>query len=115
MQETLEKRTHEQQTTTNKNLQDNQHEDVRREYYSEKRYNRTEQRRRSPSESSDISTTHGAVDEEFKKKYLRCLAYMKLIERLYENQQDNDDDRTVTSRRSRRVRHSLSTYIYARA
>ena len=110
MQETQEKRRREQQTTstttTTNNIQDNQQDDVRREYYSEKRYNRTEResRRRSPSESSDISTVHGVVDDEFKKKYLRCLAYMKLIERLYENQQDSDEDIDVKHRRlSRRV------------
>jgi hypothetical protein len=97
LQETQEKRRHEQQTTTTtttNNVQDDQRDDVRREYYTEKRYNRTERqtRHRSPSESSDISTSHGAIDEEFKKKYLRCLAYMKLIERLYENQQESDED-----------------------
>jgi hypothetical protein len=108
LQETQEKRTKEQQTTTTtttttNNTQDDQRDDVRREYYSEKRYNRTE-RHRSPSETSDISTSHGIIDEEFKKKYLRCLAYMKLIERLYENQQESDDDLEVKHRRlSRRV------------
>ena len=89
------------------NNQNNTHDDdVQREYYSEKRYNRTqrESRHRSPSESSDVSATHGVIDEDFKKKYLRCLAYMKLIERLYENQQDSDDDsETVHRRLSRRV------------
>lgn len=112
MQEKQDRRIRDQQTTTattttsniNTN-QDDQH-DVRREYFSEKRYNRTERetRHRSPSESSDISTTHGVVDEEFKKKYLRCLAYMKLIERLYENQRDSDEDINIKQRRlSRRV------------
>ena len=89
------------------NNQNNTHDDdVQREYYSEKRYNRTqrESRHRSPSESSDVSETHGVIDEDFKKKYLRCLAYMKLIERLYENQQDSDDDsETIHRRLSRRV------------
>jgi len=89
------------------NNQNNTHDDdVQREYYSEKRYNRTqrESRHRSPSESSDVSATHGVIDEDFKKKYLRCLAYMKLIERLYENQQDSDDDsETIHRRLSRRV------------
>jgi hypothetical protein len=101
LQETQEKRTREQQTTTTTtkttkdNIPDDQRDDVRREYYSEKRYNRTqrESRHRSPSESSDISTSHEIIDEEFKKKYLRCLAYMKLIERLYENQVETDEDR----------------------
>ncbi len=109
MQETQEKRIQDQQTTTTtttNNIQDNQYDDVRREYYSEKRYNRTEHesRHRSPSESSDISTAHGVIDEEFKKKYLRCLAYMKLIERLYENQRESDEDTDIKHRRlSRRV------------
>ncbi|CAF5026899.1 unnamed protein product, partial [Rotaria magnacalcarata] len=58
-----------------------------------------------PSESSDISTAHGVIDEEFKKKYLRCLAYMKLIERLYENQPETDEEsETVHRRLSRRER-----------
>ncbi len=112
MQETQDKRLREQQTTTtttttanNNNVQDDQQDNVRREYYSEKRYNRTERetRHRSPSESSDISISHGAIDEEFKKKYLRCLAYMKLIERLYENQESDEDSETVHRRLSRRV------------
>lgn len=110
MQETQEKRRREEQTitttTTNRRTQDDQQDDVRQEYYSEKRYNRTEResRRRSPSEISDVSTTHGVVDEEFKKKYLRCLAYMKLIERLYENQIESDEDVNGKYRRtSRRV------------
>ncbi len=96
MQETQEKHSREQQTTTTTTNND-QNDDLRREYYSEKRYNRTERqsRHRSPSESSDISTAHGVIDEDFKKKYLRCLAYMKLIERLYENQQESDEDRRV--------------------
>jgi hypothetical protein len=110
LQETQEKRLREQQNTTtttttaNTNNQDDQRDDVRREYYSEKRYNRTERqsRHRSPSESSDISTSHGVSDEEFKKKYLRCLAYMKLIERLYENQQETDEDTDIKHRRSSR-------------
>ncbi len=107
MQETQEKRIREQQTTTtttSNNIQDDQRDDVRREYYSEKRYNRTERqsRHRSPSESSDISTSHGVIDEEFKKKYLRCLAYMKLIERLYENQEETDEDTDIKHRRSSR-------------
>ncbi len=120
-QETQEKRSREQhqqqqqQSTTtttttttknNNNIQDDHRDDARREYYSEKRYNRfqRESRHRSPSESSDISTAHGVIDEEFKKKYLRCLAYMKLIERLYENQQESDEDTETTHRRlSRRV------------
>jgi len=111
LQETQEKRLREQQNTTttttttaNINNQDDQRDDVRREYYSEKRYNRTERqsRHRSPSESSDISTSHGVIDEEFKKKYLRCLAYMKLIERLYENQQETDEDTDIKHRRSSR-------------
>lgn len=115
MQETQEKRTREHQTsttTTNNNnnnvVQDNQQDDVRREFYSEKRYQRTERetRQRSPSESSEISTAHGVIDEEFKKKYLRCLAYMKLIDRLYENQRESDEDSDLTHRRlSRRVCH----------
>jgi hypothetical protein len=108
LQETQEKRSREQHTTTTtttaaaNNLQD---DDVRREYYSEKKYNRIqrESRHRSPSESSDISTAHGVIDEEFKKKYLRCLAYMKLIERLYENQESDEDSETVHRRLSRRV------------
>jgi hypothetical protein len=96
LQETQEKHSREQQTTTTTTNND-QNDDLRREYYSEKRYNRTERqsRHRSPSESSDISTAHGVIDEDFKKKYLRCLAYMKLIERLYENQQESDEDRRV--------------------
>ncbi len=123
MQETQEKRTREQQTTTttttttNNNIQDDQRDDVRREYYSEKRYNRTEREshHRSPSESSDVSTSHGIIDEEFKKKYLRCLGYMKLIERLYENQQESDEDIDMKHRRtSRRVcLHSVfSSYLF---
>jgi len=109
LQETQEKRSREQHTTTTttttaaaNNLQN---DDVRREYYSEKKYNRIqrESRHRSPSESSDISTAHGVIDEEFKKKYLRCLAYMKLIERLYENQESDEDSETVHRRLSRRV------------
>ncbi len=108
MQETQEKRSREQHITTtttaaNNNIQD---DDVRREFYSEKKYNRIqrESRHRSPSESSDISTAHGVIDEEFKKKYLRCLAYMKLIERLYENQPESDEDsETIHRRLSRRV------------
>ncbi len=108
MQERQEKRSREQHissTTTsniNNNVQDN---DERREYYSEKKYNRIqrESRHRSPSESSDISATHGVIDEEFKKKYLRCLAYMKLIERLYENQESDEDTETAHRRLSRRV------------
>ena len=85
------------------NVQD---DDARREYYSEKRYNRIqrESRHRSPSESSDVSTAHGVIDEEFKKKYLRCLAYMKIIERLYENQESEEDTETGHRRLSRRVR-----------
>jgi hypothetical protein len=117
LQESQEKRTREHQTTTttttatnnNNVLPDTQQDDVRREYYSEKRYQRTERetRQRSPSESSEISTVHGVIDEEFKKKYLRCLAYMKLIERLYENQRESDEDSDLTHRRrlSRRVCH----------
>ena len=108
LQDTQEKRLREEQTitTTNRTQDNQQQDDVRREYYSEKRYNRTEResRRRSPSEVSDVSATHGVVDEEFKKKYLRCLAYMKLIERLYENQVDSDEDFDGKYRRtSRRV------------
>ncbi len=97
MQETQEKHSREQQTTTTTTTNNDQNDDLRREYYSEKRYNRTERqsRHRSPSESSDISTAHGVIDEDFKKKYLRCLAYMKLIERLYENQHESDEDRRV--------------------
>ncbi len=116
MQETQEKRTREQQTittTTNNNIQDDQRDDVRQEYYSEKRYNRTEHesRHRSPSESSDISTSHGVVDEEFKKKYLRCLAYMKLIERLYENRIDSDED--IDHKHRRTSRRVCLRYIYS--
>ena len=120
LQETQEKRTQEQQhqhqqqsstTTTNTTTAANQvpgeqSDGVRREFYSEKRYNRTERKthHRSPSESSDVSTAHGVIDEDFKKKYLRCLAYMKLIERLYENQEDSDDDSELKQQRlSRRV------------
>jgi hypothetical protein len=118
LQETQEKRRREQQTTTTttttNNIQDDQKENVRQEYFSEKRYNRTERqtRHRSPSESSDISTSHGVVDEEFKKKYLRCLAYMKLIERLYENHQESDED--SHRRLSRRVCHLLffKSYLF---
>lgn len=44
------------------------------------------------------------IDEEFKKKYLRCLAYMKLIERLYENQESDEEIETGHRRLSRRVR-----------
>ena len=120
MQETQEKRTREHQTTTtsttNNNLQDDQRDDVRREYYSEKRYQRTERetRQRSPSESSEVSATHGVIDEEFKKKYLRCLAYMKLIERLYENQRESDEDSDLTQRRlSRRVCYLRLAFIYS--
>lgn len=109
----------EQTTTTTNRIQDDQEDDVRREYYSEKRYNRTEQesRRRSPSETSDVSTAHGVVDEEFKKKYLRCLAYMKLIERLYENQLESDHEVHGKHRRtSRRVcpGYFCSYHIYSR-
>ncbi|CAF3539694.1 unnamed protein product [Rotaria sordida] len=105
IQDKQDKRIQDQQTTTTTTTsninQDDQRDDIRREYYSEKRYNRTEREshRRSPSESSDISTTQGVIDEEFKKKYLRCLAYMKLIERLYENQYDTDEDTDVKHRR----------------
>ncbi len=117
MQETQEKRTREQQTitttTNNNNIQDDQRDDVRQEYYSEKRYNRTEHesRHRSASESSDISTSHGVVDEEFKKKYLRCLAYMKLIERLYENRIDSDED--IDHKHRRTSRRVCLRYIYS--
>ncbi|CAF0733535.1 unnamed protein product [Adineta ricciae] len=118
IQETQEKRTHEEQqqqqqhtstttTTTTNNIPVDQSDGVRQEYYSEKRYNRTERKthHRSPSESSDISTAHGVIDDDFKKKYLRCLAYMKLIERLYENQEDSDEDSDTKHRRlSRRDR-----------
>ncbi|CAF3672349.1 unnamed protein product [Rotaria sordida] len=120
IQDTQEKRLRDQQMTTTAtttttttipvvatNIQDDHRDDTHREYYSEKRYNRIqrEARHRSPSESSDISTTHGVIDEEFKKKYLRCLAYMKLIERLYENQQESDEDSETMHRRlSRRER-----------
>ncbi len=107
MQETQDKRSkdHYATTTTATTTLNNQDDDARREYYSEKKYNRTqrETRRRSPSESSDISTAHGVIDEEFKKKYLRCLAYMKLIERLYENQESDEDSETIHRRLSRRV------------
>ncbi len=111
MQETQEKRSKEQHitkttTTTTANNNNIQDDDVRREFYSEKKYNRVqrEARHRSPSESSDISTAHGVIDEEFKKKYLRCLAYMKLIERLYDNQPESDEDSETMHRRlSRRV------------
>lgn len=117
-QDTQEKRSREQHfatsttTTTTSNAQNTnnitsniQDDDSRREYYSEKKYNRIqrESRHRSPSESSDVSTTHGVIDEEFKKKYLRCLAYMKLIERLYENQESDEDTETGHRRLSRRV------------
>ncbi|CAF3670938.1 unnamed protein product [Adineta steineri] len=125
IQETQEKRTHQQQqtsTTSNatttatttaaatNNIPNDQADNTRREYYSEKRYNRTERQthHRSPSESSDVSTAHGVIDEEFKKKYLRCLAYMKLIERLYENQPESDEDSDMKhqrlSRRERTIR-----------
>ncbi|CAF3702214.1 unnamed protein product [Rotaria socialis] len=121
IQETQEKRLREQQiqhastattttaattTTTTNNIQEDHHDDLQREHYSEKRYNRFHREsRRSPSESSDISTAHGVIDEEFKKKYLRCLAYMKLIERLYENQPETDEEsETVHRRLSRRER-----------
>ncbi|CAF1112433.1 unnamed protein product [Rotaria sp. Silwood1] len=121
IQDTQEKRLRDQQMTTTaatttttstttaaaNNIQDDHRDDTRQEYYSEKRYNRfqRESRHRSPSESSDISTTHGVIDEEFKKKYLRCLAYMKLIERLYENQPESDEDsETIHRRLSRRER-----------
>jgi hypothetical protein len=119
LQETQEKRTQEHQTittTTNNNIQDDQRDDIRREYYSEKRYNRTEHEshRRSPSESSDISTSHGVVDEEFKKKYLRCLAYMKLIERLYENRIDSDEDIDHKHRKTSRRVCLRYIYIYSR-
>ena len=113
VQESQEKRSREHQqyhqsttSTSNNNVRD---DDQRQEFFSEKRFKRFEReaRHRSPSESSDISTGHGVIDEEFKKKYLRCLAYMKLIERLYENQQESDDDsENVTRRLSRRVRAS---------
>lgn len=115
MQETQEKRLREEQTTrTTNRSQDNQQDDVRQEYYSEKRYNRTEREshRRSPSVVSDVSTSHEVVDEEFKKKYLRCLAYMKLIERLYENQIDTDEEIDGKHRRtSRRVCPAISSYL----
>ncbi|CAF1587705.1 unnamed protein product [Rotaria magnacalcarata] len=122
IQETQEKRLREQQiqqtstatttttaattTTTTNNIQEDHHDDLQREHYTEKRYNRFHREsRRSPSESSDISTAHGVIDEEFKKKYLRCLAYMKLIERLYENQPETDEEsETVHRRLSRRER-----------
>ena len=85
MQETQEKRSQEQQTsttttTTTNNIPVDQNDAVHREFYSEKRYNRTERqsRHRSPSESSDISTAHGVIDEDFKKKYLRCLALYEI-------------------------------------
>ncbi|CAF1357584.1 unnamed protein product [Adineta steineri] len=122
IQETQEKRSKEQHhyqqqqqqqqqftttSTTANTIQDDHRDDTRREYYSERKYNRVqrESRHRSPSESSDISTAHGVIDEEFKKKYLRCLAYMKLIERLYENQQESDEDSETMHRRlSRRDR-----------
>lgn len=106
LQETQEKHIKEQQTRTSNITENDQQDDLRREYFSERRYHRTqrETRHRSPSESSEFSTTHGVIDEEFKKKYLRCLAYMKLIERLYENQGDSDEEYDLTQRRlSRRV------------
>ena len=95
LQETQEKRVHDQRTTIN--VDDNREEnDHRQEYYSEKRYHRTERetRHRSPSETSEKISEHGIIDEEFKKKYLRCLAYMKLIERLYDNQRESDDEQS---------------------
>ena len=103
IQETQEKRSREQ--TQTQATQD----DVRREVISEKRYNRYEReaRQRSPSESSEMSISHGAIDEDFKKKYLRCIAYMKLIERLYENRGESDDELEASSgqrRLSRRVK-----------
>ena len=106
-------------TSTTNRIQDNQQDDVHREYYSEKRYNRTEREshRRSPSAVSDVSTSHEVVDEEFKKKYLRCLAYMKLIERLYEDQIDTDEDIDGKHRRtSRRVclKYVYSDHVYSR-
>lgn len=85
---------------------DQQRDDVRREFYTEKRYNRFEReaRQRSPSEFSETSNTHAVIDEDFKKKYLRCLAYMKLIESLYKTSRESDDEsETVHRRYSRRV------------
>ncbi|CAF0755155.1 unnamed protein product, partial [Didymodactylos carnosus] len=87
---------------------------TRREYYREKIHNRHEResRHRSPSESSDISAGVGIIDEEFKKKYLRCLAYMKLIERLYDAGEDSDDSDLHTTKTTRRERttHDRSEY-----
>ncbi|CAF0902598.1 unnamed protein product, partial [Didymodactylos carnosus] len=79
---------------------------TRHEYYQEKIHNRHEResRHRSPSESSDISAAAGVIDEEFKKKYLRCLAYMKLIERLYDAGEDSDDSDLHTTKTTRRER-----------
>lgn len=123
IQETQEKRLREQHTTTihinreqptttttsssaTTTAQDQN--DQRQEFYSERRYHRTERetRHRSPSENSERISEHGIIDEEFKKKYLRCLAYMKLIERLYDRQYDTDEDETehIQRRRSRRDR-----------
>ncbi|CAF1619266.1 unnamed protein product [Adineta ricciae] len=115
MQETQEKRSREQHqyqqqqqqqqfsttATMNNNVHEDHRDDHRQEYYTEKKHTRVQHtsRRRSPSESSDISTAHGVIDEEFKKKYLRCLAYMKLIERLYENHQESDDEMDTYKRR----------------
>jgi hypothetical protein len=120
LQETHDKRIKEHRTTTtrsNTNDHDHPNDDIRQEYYSEKRYHRTEHdtRHRTPSETSEFSTAHGIIDEEFKKKYLRCLAYMKLIERLYENQRETDDEADVMHRKtSRRVGHSshIHTHIH---
>lgn len=106
-QETQEKRSREQTQQQTQQFQSN-HDDVRREVISEKRYNRYEReaRHRSPSESSEMSTSHGVIDEDFKKKYLRCIAYMKLIERLYDNRGESDEELDVNTsqkRLSRRV------------
>lgn len=108
-QETQEKRSREQtqQTQQTQQFQSN-HDDVRREVISEKRYNRYEReaRHRSPSESSEMSTSHAGIDEDFKKKYLRCIAYMKLIDRLYDNRDESDEEvdaNTSQKRLSRRV------------
>lgn len=122
MQETQEKRlrdqhsttiqiTREQPTTTTSTTTSQDQNDHRQEFYSERRYHRTERetRHRSPSENSERISEHGIIDEEFKKKYLRCLAYMKLVERLYDRQGDTDEEETERFHRrsSRRVGLSL--------
>jgi hypothetical protein len=56
---------------TSNNIWDDRCDDVRRQYYSERRYNRTEREslHRSPLELSSAITAHYVIDGEFRKKW----------------------------------------------